>query len=70
LILSRRLWLVMILAVMAAMAATLIGLYASFTADLPTNQTICVAACAILALALPVGTVRYVLRRLHKRQSL
>lgn len=69
LLLSRRLWLVMILAVMAAMAATVIGLYASFTADLPTNQTICVAACAILTLALPVGTVRYILRRLHKRQA-
>lgn len=67
LILSRRLWLVMILAVMAAVAATLIGLYASFTADLPTNQTICVAACAILALALPIGAVRYVSKRLYKR---
>jgi len=70
LLLSRRLWLVMILAVMAAMTATAIGLYASFTADLPTNQTICVAACAILALALPVGAVRYGLRRLRKRKAL
>jgi len=62
---ARRLWLVMILAVMAAMAATMIGLYASFTADLPTNQTICVAACVILALALPVWIVRFVVRFLR-----
>ncbi len=57
LLLSRHLWIVMILAVVVAVAATLAGLGISFKADLPTNQTICATMCTILALAILGRTV-------------
>jgi zinc transport system permease protein len=69
LILANRLKPVMILAVVTAVAATLAGLGISFKADLPTNQTICITMCAILALAVPVGVIRYVLNRFRKKSE-
>ena len=53
LLLSRRMDRVLLLAGLIAAAGTLAGLAASFAADLPTNQTICVAMCALLLLVLP-----------------
>ncbi len=61
LLLSRRLWLVLPLAALAAVAATLVGLYVSFSRDLPTNQTIAVATCVVLIAALLASIVRRVL---------
>lgn len=58
LLLSRRMGPVLGLAVLFATAATAIGLGVSFAADLPTNQTICVAACALLALAAPFSLLK------------
>lgn len=69
LLLSRRLWLVLMLSAIAAVAATVVGLFASFKADLPTNQTICVAACAMLGLAVPIGALRYALTRPHAKDA-
>lgn len=63
LMLSRRLWLVLLLAAVAAVTATLAGLLLSFRADLPTNQTICLVACLLLGLAMPVGMLRRFARR-------
>ncbi len=50
LMLSRRLWVVMLLASLCGVAATLIGLAASYHWDLAGNQCIIIAACAILVL--------------------
>lgn len=47
LLLVRRLWLVLMVATASAVLFTVAGLYASFAADLPTNQTICVVAVAV-----------------------
>ena len=67
LLLSRRLWLVLPVAALTAVVATIAGLYVSFSHDLPTNQTIAVAACAILMAAVIVNIVHRVLaiRLLH-----
>jgi len=47
--------------------ARLAGLYVSFSEDLPTNQTIAVVACAILAAAVAVHvTVKVVATRLPR----
>jgi len=50
LLLSRRLGRVLLLAALISATATLAGLGISFAADLPTNQTLCATACALLAL--------------------
>ena len=55
LLVSRRLGRVLFLAATFAVLSTLLGLGVSFAADLPTNQTICVSACALLFLVLPMG---------------
>jgi len=55
LLLTRRLGQVLFLAATFAVLSTLLGLSISFVADLPTNQTICVSACALLLLVLPLG---------------
>jgi ABC-type Mn2+/Zn2+ transport system permease subunit len=55
LLLSRKLGRVLLLAAIIATVATLGGLGISFAADLPTNQTICITACALLALILPLA---------------
>jgi len=54
LLLSRRLPIVLLSAAFFAAAATLLGLGISFRFDLPTNQTICVVACAGLVLLSPL----------------
>ncbi|NQT20241.1 MAG: metal ABC transporter permease [Planctomycetes bacterium] len=54
LLLSRRLGLVMLLAVAAAVLSTGIGMYWSFAHDLPTNQSIAVISCAVFCLAVMV----------------
>jgi ABC-type Mn2+/Zn2+ transport system permease subunit len=61
LLLSRKLWLVLLISAGAAVAATMGGLYVSFSRDLPTNQTIAATACAVLGAAVVVSVVRRVL---------
>jgi len=46
---------VMLTASIAAIAATILGLYVSFDQDLPTNQTICAIACAVLLIGAAVA---------------
>jgi len=58
LLLSKRFWLVMVLAAGVAVLATLAGMYCSFARDCPTNQTIAVAACLCFVLALAVSGAR------------
>ena len=48
LLLSRRLWAVMLLTVLCGLTATLIGLTASYHWDLAGNQCIIIAACVLL----------------------
>ncbi len=50
LLLTRQLKRVLILAAVVSILITILGLSASFVADLPTNQTICVVACSLLLL--------------------
>lgn len=50
LLLSRRLWAVMLLASLCGILATFIGLTASYHWDLAGNQCIIIAACVLLAL--------------------
>jgi len=57
-LLSRRLWRVLLVAPAAAIVATGAGLYVSFSRDLPTNQTIALATCALLGLALLANLLR------------
>lgn len=67
LLLAKRLWLVMTLACLAAVLATLAGLGVSFTRDLPTNQTICIVTCGLLGgLSLLLPLLRGIGRRLMK----
>lgn len=58
LLLSRKLWLVLLISAMAAVAATMSGLYVSFSRDLPTNQTIAATACIVLAGAVLISAIR------------
>lgn len=51
LLVTRRLGWVMAVAAAAGVFATVAGLYGSIAFDLPTNQTVAVAACALFALA-------------------
>jgi manganese/iron transport system permease protein len=44
---SKRIGIVMLVAPLLAMIATFAGMVISFSHDLPTNQTICIAACAL-----------------------
>ncbi len=55
LLLARRLNRVLLLAAAFAVLITLLGLGISFAADLPTNETICATACALLLLILPLA---------------
>ena len=50
-LLSRRLWWVMIIAVVVAVVSTLIGLYFSYRWDFPTNQSITVVTAGFLIIA-------------------
>lgn len=63
LLLSRRLWLVMTAAVLVATISTMLGLYWSFSRDLPTNQTIAVTTCGGFVLVLLVGHLRRIVLR-------
>lgn len=58
LLLTRRLGAALSLAAAFSALITLLGLAFSFAADLPTNQTICATACALLLLGLPVAALR------------
>jgi len=58
LMVANKLWRVLVLAVFVALVATGCGLCVSFAMDLPTNQTICVAACALLLCAAPLALIR------------
>jgi len=57
LLLSRRLGLVLVLTALTAAVATLLGMCISFSADLPTNQTIVAVACAGFLAVLVVAAV-------------
>jgi ABC-type Mn2+/Zn2+ transport system permease subunit len=57
LLLSRRLGVALILAAVFALLATVVGMSASFAADLPTNQTIVAVACAAFLVVLVAVTV-------------
>ncbi len=50
LVLSKRMTMVMVAAPLFAMVSTFAGMVVSFNHDLPTNQTICLAACALFAI--------------------
>lgn len=64
LLLSKRLWLVMLSAVLVSVAATMIGMVWSFRSDLPTNQAVAAVACGLFAAVLVlVGTRRLLVRR-------
>jgi len=70
LILSRRLGVVLLAAVLIALAATAVGLGLSFTHDLPTNQTVAVVTCALFVLALlGSGIRRAIARALSQRDA-
>ena len=58
LLLSRKLWLVLLMSVIAAVAATMSGLYVSFSRDLPTNQTIAATACVVFGCAVLISIIR------------
>ncbi len=67
LLLSRRLWVVLVLAPALSVIATIGGLVLSYHFDLPTNQTVSVAACILfVASALFRGGCR-LWRRLSRR---
>lgn len=64
LLLARRLSVVLVLAVLLAVASTLSGLWLSFRCDWPTNQTVCLVACALLPLAgVAIGVRRLFVNR-------
>jgi ABC-type Mn2+/Zn2+ transport system permease subunit len=69
LLLSRRLGVVLGLAVLLAVASTLGGLAWAVSRDLPANQTIAVAACGLLGLALAWRGVRRLLARGRSESS-
>ena len=58
LLLSRRLWLVMAVAVLVAIVSTMLGLYWSFSRDLPTNQTVAVTTCGGFVLVFLIDRFR------------
>ena len=62
LVLTRRLWLVMLAAALMAVAATIFGLYWSVSKDLPANQTIAVATCAGFVLFLAIRGAQLLIR--------
>ena len=63
LLLAKRLWVVLTLACFIAVLATISGLCLSFAVDWPTNQTLCLVACGLLALAGGGATLRSFLGR-------
>ena len=63
LLLSKRLGVVMLLAVSIAGLSTLAGMFWSFSSDLPTNQSISVVMCAVFGAAALAGGVAARLRR-------
>ena len=71
LLLNRKLWLVLVISAIAAVAATMGGLYVSFSRDLPTNQTIAATACMVLGAAVVVNlacrVMSFVLHVVEKR---
>jgi ABC-type Mn2+/Zn2+ transport system permease subunit len=70
LLLARRLWLVLSLAGLFAVLATLSGIALSFAADLPTNQTICATACILLLLLGLIAVIRHCYAQLSKSWGL
>ena len=71
LLLSRKLWGVLVISAIAAVVATMGGLYISFSRDLPTNQTIAASSCVVLAAAVVVNlacrVLSFVLHAVEKR---
>lgn len=54
LMLSRKMWLVIMLAFANAVISTYFGMYLSFIRDIPTNQTIALVTCILFAVALAI----------------
>ena len=71
LLLSRRLWAVMLLASLCGVLATFIGLTASYHWDLAGNQCIIIAACALLTLlpALKALASRFLRHSARRKQT-
>lgn len=65
LMMVRRFWWALLLALAIALLSTFLGLYFSFRKDLPTDQTIAVAACLMFGVALGTRGVRALARRLR-----
>ena len=66
LLLSKRLWIVLILAVLFAVSSTLVGLYLSVShEDLPMSQTLAVTTCVWVAIAFAIGALRAIATRLR-----
>lgn len=63
LLVSKRLWLVLVSAVVVSVVATMFGLVWSFRSDLPTNQAVAAAACGLFAVVLVVVAIRRLVRR-------
>jgi ABC-type Mn2+/Zn2+ transport system permease subunit len=51
LILSKRIKIVFVIAPIAGMLATFLGMVISFEHDFPTNQTICIVSCVLFGMA-------------------
>jgi ABC-type Mn2+/Zn2+ transport system permease subunit len=68
LVLSRRLWLVMLAAAGMAVASTVCGLYWSVANDLPANQTVAATACGGFLLALLARCVHLASLRVFGRK--
>ena len=63
LLVSRRLWIVIAVAVLVAVISTVFGLCLSIRCDLPANQTVAVTACGFSAVAFLVGVLRWFLSK-------
>ena len=67
LVLSRRLWLVMLAAAFLAVASTVGGMCWSVSQDLPTNQTIAVTTCAGFVIVFVCRMAQWSVSRLAAR---
>lgn len=63
LLLANRLWLTLVISSAAACMSTLVGIYISYKADLPTNQTVIALLCLLLVL---VGSYHIFVPRIRR----
>ena len=69
LLIANRLWATMLISALTACLATLVGLYASYKTDLPTNQTIIAILCGMLAAVAAYRIILPRIRRLRHRAT-